>query len=113
MTVAGEIVLARNQILQYGQQYGDPSFQNTCRQLNLITTELQEPALPPLDLILLRNVLVYFDSPTKRQIMDRVRRVLRPDGYLMLGGAETTHNLNDGFIPVSFEQTSFFRLRPD
>jgi two-component system chemotaxis sensor kinase CheA len=42
MTVAGEIVLARNQILQYSQKYGDPSFQNTCRQLNLITTELQE-----------------------------------------------------------------------
>jgi two-component system chemotaxis sensor kinase CheA len=42
MTIAGEIVLARNQILQYSQQYGDPSFQNTCRQLNLSTTELQE-----------------------------------------------------------------------
>jgi two-component system chemotaxis sensor kinase CheA len=42
MTIAGEIVLARNQILQYSQQYGDPAFQNTCRQLNLITTELQE-----------------------------------------------------------------------
>jgi two-component system chemotaxis sensor kinase CheA len=42
MTLAGEIVLARNQILQYSQQHGDPSFQNTCRQLNLITTELQE-----------------------------------------------------------------------
>jgi two-component system chemotaxis sensor kinase CheA len=42
MTIAGEIVLARNQILQYSQQYGDSSFQNTCRQLNLITTELQE-----------------------------------------------------------------------
>lgn len=42
MTIAGEIVLARNQILQYSQQQGDPAFQNTCRQLNLITTELQE-----------------------------------------------------------------------
>jgi two-component system chemotaxis sensor kinase CheA len=42
MTIAGEIVLARNQILQYSQQHGDPGFQNTCRQLNLITTELQE-----------------------------------------------------------------------
>jgi two-component system chemotaxis sensor kinase CheA len=42
MTIAGEIVLARNQILQYSQQQSDPSFQNTCRQLNLITTELQE-----------------------------------------------------------------------
>jgi two-component system chemotaxis sensor kinase CheA len=42
MTIAGEIVLARNQILQYGQGHGDAAFQNTCRQLNLITTELQE-----------------------------------------------------------------------
>jgi two-component system chemotaxis sensor kinase CheA len=42
MAVAGEIVLARNQILQFSQKYGDPAFQNTCRQLNLITTELQE-----------------------------------------------------------------------
>jgi two-component system chemotaxis sensor kinase CheA len=53
MTVAGEIVLARNQILQYSQEYGDPAFQNTCRQLNLITTELQEHVmktrLQPLD----------------------------------------------------------------
>jgi two-component system chemotaxis sensor kinase CheA len=45
MTIAGEIVLARNQILQYSQQHGDPSFQNTCRQLNLITTELQEQVM--------------------------------------------------------------------
>jgi two-component system chemotaxis sensor kinase CheA len=42
MTIAGEIVLARNQILQYSQRHGDPSFQNTCRQLSLSTTELQE-----------------------------------------------------------------------
>src|SRR5262249_57380435 len=47
MTVAGEIVLARNQILQYSQRYGDPSFQNTCRQLNLITTEPQEHVMKP------------------------------------------------------------------
>jgi chemotaxis protein methyltransferase CheR len=69
------------------------------------------PRMPPLDLVLLRNVLIYFDVPTRQQVLDRVRRVLHPDGYLLLGGAETTHNLNDGFLPVSFEQTSFFRLR--
>jgi chemotaxis protein methyltransferase CheR len=72
------------------------------------------PELPPLHLVLLRNVLIYFDVPTRQQVLDRVRRVLQPDGYLMLGGAETTHSLNDGFVPVSFERTSFFRLRiPD
>ena len=69
------------------------------------------PPLPPLDLVLLRNVLIYFDVPTRQQMLNRVRRVLRPDGYLLLGGAETTQNLDDGFIPHSFGQVSFFRLR--
>jgi chemotaxis protein methyltransferase CheR len=69
------------------------------------------PELPPVDLVLLRNVLIYFDMPTRRQVLGRVRRVLRPDGYLLLGGAETTHNLHDEFIPVSFGQTSVFRPR--
>ncbi len=69
------------------------------------------PEMPPLDLVLLRNVLIYFDVPTRQQILERVRKVLQPDGYLLLGGAETTHNLSDAFTPVSFEQTSFFRPR--
>jgi two-component system chemotaxis sensor kinase CheA len=42
MAIAGEIVLARNQILQYSAQHGDRAFLSACRQLNLITTELQE-----------------------------------------------------------------------
>jgi chemotaxis protein methyltransferase CheR len=69
------------------------------------------PELPPLDLVLLRNVLIYFDTPTRQQILDRFRRKMRPDGYLILGGAETTHNLDDKFLPVSFGRVSFFRLR--
>src|SRR5262249_16926314 len=69
------------------------------------------PELPPLDLILLRNVLIYLDVPTRQQILDRVRRAIQPDGYLLLGGAETTHNLNVDFAPIPFEQVSFFRLR--
>jgi two-component system, chemotaxis family, sensor kinase CheA len=42
MTVASEIVLARNQILQYAARHPDPAFQNVCRQLSLTTSELQE-----------------------------------------------------------------------
>lgn len=67
------------------------------------------PELPPLDLILLRNVLIYFDVPTRQAILRKVRRVLQPDGYLLLGGAETTHNLDDAFVPVSFGQGSVYR----
>jgi chemotaxis protein methyltransferase CheR len=69
------------------------------------------PELPPLDLVLLRNVLIYFEAPMRRRILARVSEILRPDGYLMLGGAETTHNLCDGFEPVSFGQTSFYQRR--
>jgi chemotaxis protein methyltransferase CheR len=70
------------------------------------------PEFPPLDVVLLRNVLIYFDVPTRQQILERVRQVLQPDGYLLLGGAETTHNLDDRFLPVSFAGVSFFQLRP-
>jgi chemotaxis protein methyltransferase CheR len=81
-----------------------------CRPINLSGAW---PELPPLDLVLLRNVLIYFDVPTRQQVLGRVRRVLQPGGYLLLGGAETTHSLDDDFIPVSFGRTSFFRLRRD
>jgi chemotaxis protein methyltransferase CheR len=69
------------------------------------------PAIPPLDLVLLRNVLIYFDVPTRQQVLGRVRRILRPDGYLMLGGAETTHNVDEAFELVSLGQTTFYRPR--
>jgi chemotaxis protein methyltransferase CheR len=69
------------------------------------------PELPPLDLVLLRNVLIYFETPTKQQILDKTYRLIQPDGYLMLGGAESTYNLDDRFLPVSFEKVSFFRRK--
>jgi chemotaxis protein methyltransferase CheR len=78
------------------------------RQINLSGAW---PDLPPLDLVLMRNVLIYFDTRTKQQILDKVYRVIQPDGYLVLGGAESTLHLDSRFLPVSFGNVSLFQLR--
>jgi chemotaxis protein methyltransferase CheR len=40
-----------------------------------------------------------------------VRSVLRPDGYLFLGGAETTLNVDEAFEPVQFDRATCYRVR--
>lgn len=54
----------------------------------------------PVDVLFLRNVLIYFDVETKRQMFDKVYSVLAPDGYLFLGTAETPYRIHDGFTRV-------------
>ncbi len=78
------------------------------RQMNLTTTW---PLLPMFDVIFMRNVLIYFDTDTKREILRKVRRVLRPDGYLFLGGAETTMSLDESFERVQLDKSGCYRLR--
>ena len=69
------------------------------------------PPLPPMDIILMRNVLIYFGVETKKRILSKARQLLRPDGFLFLGGAETTFNLDDGFERVQFDRTICYRAR--
>lgn len=68
-------------------------------------------AVPPADLIMLRNVLIYFDVETKRTVLRKIRSLLRPGGFLMLGTAETTMNLDSGFELVRSDGTAYYRLR--
>jgi chemotaxis protein methyltransferase CheR len=68
------------------------------------------PALPRMDLILIRNVMIYFEVPTKKAILGRLARLLRPDGYLLLGGAETTFNLDDSYRRVEALKSGFYQL---
>lgn len=63
----------------------------------------------PFDVILCRNVLIYFDTETKRKILEQLRGALIPGGYLVLGGAETTLNLDDRFTRVSIGRANFYR----
>ena len=69
------------------------------------------PPLPPMDVIFLRNVLIYFGVETKKTILRKARQLLKQDGVLFLGGAETTFNLDDSFERVQFERTICYRAR--
>jgi chemotaxis protein methyltransferase CheR len=64
------------------------------KQINLID---RWPGFPPLDMVFIRNVMIYFDVETKKQILQRIGQVLRPDGFLFLGSAESTMNLGNEF----------------
>ena len=67
--------------------------------------------IPPIDILLLRNVLIYFDLPVRKRILSWVRHTLRPEGYMLLGAAETTLNLDDNFERVQFDSAVCYRLR--
>jgi chemotaxis protein methyltransferase CheR len=69
------------------------------------------PSWPRMDIILMRNVMIYFDVATKKTILNKIHQLLRPDGYLFLGGAETTMNLDDAFERVQFDRSGCYRLR--
>ena len=66
------------------------------RQLNL----LQDFGhLGMFDVIFCRNVLIYFDQDTKANIFERLSKVLEPDGFMVLGAAESVVGISDAFKP--------------
>lgn len=80
------------------------------RELNLMRPF---PPMGRFDVVFLRNVLIYFDIETKRDILRRVRQVLAPDGYLFLGAAEMTMGVDDAWERVPSGRSSVYRLRED
>jgi len=78
------------------------------RRINLVDAL---PILPIMDIILLRNVLIYFDFETRRAILAKIRKQLRPNGYLFLGASETMLQLDESYERVPFKHGALFRLR--
>lgn len=69
------------------------------------------PPIPPLDIVFMRNVLIYFDLKTKKTILTKIRSVLKPDGYLFMGSSETTLNLDTAFEPIPMGKSVCYKLR--
>ena len=81
------------------------------RELNLL-----EPwvGLPKCDLVLLRNVLIYFTVPVKQDILRRIRTdVLKPGGCLLLGASETTVGIDDGYESRRVGGSTFYYPKGD
>jgi chemotaxis protein methyltransferase CheR len=75
--------------------------------------DLRQPMrmLGPFDFVLCRNVLIYFDLETKRRILNEMVRTMNPNGYLLLGAAETTMNVSDSFERSTYEGVPFYRKK--
>jgi chemotaxis protein methyltransferase CheR len=88
-------------LVKYFQQIGDrwqisQKIRNAVqyREFNL----LQDPAsLGRFDVVFCRNVLIYFDQPTKTKVLNGIAKQMPTDGYLILGGAETVLGLTERF----------------
>lgn len=68
------------------------------------------PVGGPFDTVFLRNVLIYFDLETKRDVLRKVRQVIRPGGFLVLGSAETTIGIDEDWQRVAVGRGAVYRL---
>ncbi|MBX7100402.1 MAG: protein-glutamate O-methyltransferase CheR [Myxococcaceae bacterium] len=78
------------------------------RQLNLIDDTWALPASP--DVVMLRNVLIYFETEAKQRILERVRQVMAADGSLLLGSAETVFGLSPGWTQKHANRAVYYQV---
>lgn len=80
------------------------------RELNLLESFR---SLGQFDVILCRNVLIYFDTMTKKDVLDRLAASLTPGGYLFLGATETAFGLTERVVRIPDIPTSLHVRRED
>ena len=64
------------------------------------------------DIVFCRNVLIYFDQPTKAGVLENIAKMMPDDGFLYLGGAETVLGISDRFKPMA-NQRGIYCLNHD
>jgi chemotaxis protein methyltransferase CheR len=91
---------------------GKWSISQDCRRLveyRSLNLNAAWPMMPPCDIVLVRNVMIYFDLPTRTALVEKFRKVLRPDGALFLGGAETLIGMDTNYERLSGAGCSYYR----
>lgn len=63
------------------------------------------------DIIFCRNVLIYFSTESKTDILNRMAQIINPGGYLILGGSESPTGYSPAFEMVRYDQGVIYRLK--
>ncbi|WP_158047183.1 CheR family methyltransferase [Skermanella pratensis] len=103
-------------LVKYFKQIGDKWQLNdkirqmvSFREYNLLTD------LTPLgqfDVVFCRNVLIYFDQPTKGKVLESIAKLMPADGVLYLGGAETVLGITERFKPMDNQRGLYVMNQP-
>ena len=72
---------------------------------------MHENGAKDFDVIFCRNVLIYFDGQTQKNVIGRLRRALVPDGYLFLGHSETLQGIDDNFTFIHHNRGTAYRKK--
>ena len=96
--------LAIQRLVQHFEQQGDQwrIKPNIRAMVNFQKQNLLEnfSNMGSFDVIFCRNVLIYFDADTKKRVLSRLAAQTAPDGYLIMGAAETVVGLSQDYTPV-------------
>jgi chemotaxis protein methyltransferase CheR len=78
-------------------------------QFQMLDLRMTDSTIGSFDIVFCRNVLIYFDMETKRQIVSRIRSVMQPGGYLFLGATEVSIPVGPGFTRVTAQEAMFYQ----
>ncbi len=102
------------QLIKYFKQEGDewhinPNVKSMIRfkQLNLLDNY---SSLKMMDIVFCRNVLIYFEPETKRVVLEKIRNVIAPYGFLFLGSTEGILGVSERFKPYPNQAGAFTPL---